>query len=154
MGAESWFTGLTQSSSGSLIQPTPPSPLVTNLPSNWIKVPQKSYDHGRKQWNFRRSEPISFHVNGRPGINMGDALRKVFAGLDGRDDPALQDPPGTISCRLLVGLSWFSIRPLKSTIRQVPWVSGQQQFVPGMSTEPITLPGTDHRMKDSCTGLD
>jgi len=36
---------------------------------------------------------------------MGDALRKRFTGLDGRDDLMLQDARGAISCRLLVRLS-------------------------------------------------
>jgi len=35
---------------------------------------------------------------------MGDALRKQFTGLDGRDDPVLQDTTGVISCRLMVWL--------------------------------------------------
>ena len=33
---------------------------------------------------------------------MGDALRKAFKNLDGRDDPVLQDTSGAISCRFLV----------------------------------------------------
>ena len=82
-------------------------PLVTAPPLNCIKVPQRNYDHGRRQSGFERSEPISFSVNGRVGINMGDALRKEFTGLDGRDDPVLQEAASAISCRLLVGLPWF-----------------------------------------------
>ena len=42
---------------------------------------------------------------------MGDALRKTFTGLDGRDNPVLQGAAGAISCRFLVGLSWSLIRP-------------------------------------------
>jgi len=42
-------------------------------------------------------------------MNLKDALHKEFAGLDGRDDPMLQDAAGAISCRLLVGfLSYAS----------------------------------------------
>jgi len=67
-------------------------------------VPQRSYDHGRRQWDFKTSEPISFCVNSLPGINLRDALRKTFTGLDGLDDPVLQETAGAISCRLLVGL--------------------------------------------------
>jgi hypothetical protein len=85
---------------------------------------------------------------------MGDALRKRFAGLDGRDDRVLKDPAGAISCRLLVCLFWFSTRPLKLIPSQVPWVSNQQRFMPGMSTEPITLSHVDHEMEDSRVGLD
>lgn len=36
---------------------------------------------------------------------MGHALRKIFEGLDDRDDPVLQDTTGTISCRFLVSSS-------------------------------------------------
>lgn len=57
---------------------------------------------------------------------MGDALRKVFTGLDGRDDPVLQEATGAISCRLLVGLRWSSIRPLELTPPQVPGIPGQR----------------------------
>lgn len=69
---------------------------------NWFEVPQRVYEHGRRQWDFRQSEPISFSVGGLRGINMGEALRKQFTGLDGRDDSMLQNTTGTISCRLLV----------------------------------------------------
>ena len=75
---------------------------TTFLPPNWRKIPQKAYNYGQKQWNFTQLEPIHFSVNGRRGINMGDALRKMFTGLDGRDDLVLQDASSAISCRLLV----------------------------------------------------
>jgi len=45
-------------------------------------------------------------------MNLKDALRKEFAGLDGRDDPMLQDAAGAISCRLLVG--FCHILPLEA----------------------------------------
>ncbi|KAF9643436.1 hypothetical protein BDM02DRAFT_3123468 [Thelephora ganbajun] len=76
-------------------------PPATALPLNWIKVPQSVYGHGSTQWDFKRSESIYFSTNGRPGINLGDALRKKYAGLDGQGDPMLQDSAGAISCRLL-----------------------------------------------------
>ena len=74
---------------------------------NRIKIPQRDYGHGGKQWCFKQSEPISFSVDGRPGLNLGDALRREFEGLDGRDDRVLQDAAGAISCRFLVGSSGF-----------------------------------------------
>ena len=86
----------------------PPIPLpqaVTFPPPNWRKIPQKVYDGGRKQWYFTPSPPISFSVNGFPGVNMGDAFHNTYTGLDGRDDLVLQDAGGAISCRLLVRLS-------------------------------------------------
>ena len=85
---------------------TPPLPPISasqtapSYPASRRKIPQTIYD--KKQWDFRPSEPILFHVNGRPGVNMGDAFRKKFTGLDGRDDLVLQDTPGAISCRLWV----------------------------------------------------
>lgn len=88
-------------------QSVPSLPSAATFPLNWIKVPQRNYDHGRKQWSFKKLEPVSFGVGGRPGINLGNALRKRFEGLDGRDDPVLQDAAGAISCRFLVGLSVF-----------------------------------------------
>jgi len=90
-----------------ILKSTQPAPLLffptTTFPPNWIKVPQGSYSHGRRQWNFERSEPIYFSMCGWPGINMGDALRKEFVGLNGKDDPVLQGSAGAISCRFLVG---------------------------------------------------
>jgi len=83
------------------LSPAPSLPLAATFPLNWIKVPQRSYDHGRKQWSFKRLESVSFSVGGRPGINLGDALHKTFEGLDNRDDPVLQDASGAISCRFL-----------------------------------------------------
>ena len=65
-------------------------------------MPQRVYDHGQKQWDFEQSEPVSFNVNGLSGINMGDALCEQLAGLDGHDDPVLQNAPKVIYCRLLV----------------------------------------------------
>ena len=85
----------------SLPPPTPPSQAVA-LPPNWHRIPQDVYDHGQKQWDFTPSEGIPFLVNGRPGMNMGDALQKRFTGLDGRDELVLQDASSVISCRLLV----------------------------------------------------
>ena len=78
---------------------------VVALPSNWHRIPQNVYDRGRKQWDFTPSEHIPFGVNGCPGVNMGDALRKRFAGLDRQDEPVLQDASSVISYRLLVRLS-------------------------------------------------
>jgi len=87
------------------LPPSMPPPLAAALPPpNWRKIPQKTYGHGGKQWDFIPSECISFGVNGRPGVNIIDALQKRFTGLDGRDDPVLQDATSAISCRLSVRL--------------------------------------------------
>ena len=81
---------------------SPPPQVTTFPPPNWRKIPQKAYDHGRKQWYYTPSESISFSINGRLGVNMGNALRKRFTDLDGRDDLVLQDTSRAISCRLSV----------------------------------------------------
>jgi len=78
-----------------------------------------------RQLDFERSESINFNVNGRPGVNVGDILRKEFTGLDGRDDPVLREAASAISCRLLVCLPLFSTRPLELTPSQVPRIPGQ-----------------------------
>jgi len=83
---------------------SPPHPPPAPTPK-WVEVPQRVYEHGRRQRDFKRSEPILFSVNDLPGINMGDALRKHFTGLDGRDDPMFKTTTGAISCRFLVWLS-------------------------------------------------
>lgn len=83
--------------------PTPiaiPSPARTFLPPGWYQIPQAVYDFGTKQYDFERSESVSFHVDGCLGQNMGDALRNQFPGLCGRDDPVLQGARGAISCRM------------------------------------------------------
>ena len=86
--------------------PSSPAPALgqnaMGHPSNWHKIPQTVYGWGKKRWDYQPSEPILFHVNGRPGVNMGDALRNEFTGLDGRDDPMFQDGVDAFSCRLMV----------------------------------------------------
>ena len=77
---------------------------AATFPPNWYPIPQRIYDYGRRQRDYIRSGPIHFHVNGRPGLNIGNALRKNFQGLEGRDDLVLQDAGRAISCRLLVRL--------------------------------------------------
>jgi len=83
-------------------QPLPTPPVLPIFAPRWFEVPQRPYDHGRRQWDFKPLEPVPFSVNGLYGINMGDALRKQFTGLDGRDDQVLEDTTGVISCRLMV----------------------------------------------------
>ena len=79
----------------------PPSPIPIFAPQ-WFEVPQRVYKHDDKQCYFKRSEPMSFNFNGLPGISMGNALRKQFMGLGGRDDPTFRNTTKAISCRFLV----------------------------------------------------
>ena len=90
----------------SILTPLEPAPAsgqnATGYPSNWRTIPQKVYGWGKRRWDYRPSEPILFHVDGLPGVNMGDALRNLFTGLDGRDDPMFQGGVEAFSCRLMV----------------------------------------------------
>jgi len=89
------------SASTSLLPPPPPpAQIATPAPPNWHRIPQKAYNCGENQWDYTPSGGISFRVNGYPGVNMGDALRKRFTGLNGRDDLVLQDASNVVSCRI------------------------------------------------------
>ena len=88
------------------LPPPMPSPQVATLPPpSWYRVPQNPYEYGQRQSTFTPSKRIFFSINGHPGVNVGDALRKKLTGVDGRDDPVLQDASSVISCWLWVCLS-------------------------------------------------
>ena len=95
----------TCSSSTSVPSPAPAPQAATFLPLNWYRIPQKPYEYGRKQWSFKPLRSIPFSVNGRPGLNIRDALCQKFTDLDGRDDLVLQDAGIAVSCRFSVRLS-------------------------------------------------
>jgi len=107
-----------------------PPPLSTFPPPNWRKIPQKVYDYGRKQLDFTLLPPISFSVNGFPGVNMGDAFHNRFTGLDGRDDLVLQGASSAISCRLSVSLLPHIPACAELTSSQVSRIPAQQ-ITPG-----------------------
>lgn len=90
----------------SSISPPPlplPSPhIFTFQPPKWYEIPQRRYNRGRKQRGYTQSEPTLFQVVGFPGVNMGDALRGKFDGLENQSDLVLQDAKMAISCRILV----------------------------------------------------
>lgn len=91
--------------------PSPPQP-VAFLSPKWHTIPQRPYK--RKQWDYRPSEPILFQVDGSPGVNMGEALRKQFATLKGRDDLVMRGAKKAFHCRLLVR-SLFMISSILQT---------------------------------------
>lgn len=69
-------------------------------PERWITpVPQRRY--GRKRDN-KIQDSIDFKVNGRSGITVQDAIRKTYAGLEGRDNQVLVDKSSVITLRLEV----------------------------------------------------
>lgn len=98
--------------------PTPaphstPQPVPQVLPSGpprWQRVPQESYDHGRRQFDFRPSEPIRFQVNGLPGVNMGESFRRRYEGLEGRDDTVLEGERTAVTLRW-----WFPGYPISKS---------------------------------------
>ena len=93
-----------------ITQSSSPHPSAATFPANWIKIPQRSYDYGRKQFDFKRLDPISFSTKDHPGINLGDALRKNCTRLNGKSDPMVQAASRVASCRLLVR-SCITFRP-------------------------------------------
>ena len=50
----------------------------------------------------RRCPPVIFKVNGRSGILVRDAIERIYAGLEGRDDEALPNQASVITLRLEV----------------------------------------------------
>ena len=136
-------------------QQTPPLPLATTFPANWVMVPQEEYGHGRKQFSFKRREPVSFSVCGRPGINLGAALRGDLENLDGLDDPVLHGASGAISCRFLVisFVSYFCTEltafVYSSLVIQSTVVFFRYDFCVG-----FTFPHINREVPDPCVELE
>lgn len=79
------------------------SPLsLPELPIYWFKIPQKKYTQRTGDKSFSQLGEITFSVNNVRGINMRNALSRIFTGLHGRDEPVLENANGPVSCRLLV----------------------------------------------------
>lgn len=51
------------------------APIPTFAP-RWFEIPQMPHTHGDRQWNFKRSEPISFIVDGLPGKRASQAIHR------------------------------------------------------------------------------
>jgi len=127
--------------------PLPPihAPQATAFPPpGWFEIPQTVYK--QKQWDYTPSEPILFHVNGRPGVNMGDAFRKTFMDLDGRDNlMLLQDTRTAVSCRLSVRLSYQHLsdkgpdRLVSSSPDTHATVHPRWEYFSGLSCHALTL---------------
>lgn len=82
------------------LSPSPPPPQpITFDPPKWQEIPQRRYK--QKQWDFKPSRSTLFEVNSFPGMNLGEALRNRFTGLEGRDEPVLQGAKNAIACRFL-----------------------------------------------------
>ena len=135
-------------------QLSPPSTSAAAFPANWIRVPQRNYNHGCKQYDFKLLEPIPFSTKDHPGINLGDALRKNCTRLSGKNDQILQATSAVSSCRLLVKfLHNSSVRAAELTQSRVSRLPGQRQFVPGENSALVVVSCADHRMEDSYAEL-
>jgi hypothetical protein len=62
-------------------------------------VPQGSYAKKRRD---KKQEVLTFKVNGHPGITARDAMRKIYVGLEGRDERVFEDKPSVLTLRLQV----------------------------------------------------
>ena len=80
---------------------------AASFPANWIKIVQRSYNHGSKQLGFIPANPVHFITRVNPGINLGAALRKDLSSLNDGNDPVLKGTSAVISLRLLVGIPYF-----------------------------------------------
>lgn len=104
-GGETTLGTWTDDSSPSIVYETDPanvSSLPLPMPNKWREIPQRRYTSRTGDTSFLQLQAVTFSVNGVPGFNMQHALDQVFVGLDGRDDPVLEDANGPASCRLLV----------------------------------------------------
>jgi hypothetical protein len=70
-------------------------------------IPQREYDRQRTDpiTDEELQEMILFKVGGRCGYPLGNALRKLYTGLDGRDDKVLTGFKSSISIRVEVSLT-------------------------------------------------
>ena len=62
-------------------------------------IPQRPY---ARTVDREKHKPIIFKVNGCLGIPARDAIRKAYAGLEGRDDQVFVGRPSVIMLRLEV----------------------------------------------------
>lgn len=77
-------------------------PLPPLAPICWRRIPQQQYTPRMRDRSFLQLQRIAFSIDGVPGFSIQRALDQVFVGLDGRDDPVLENASGPVSCRLLV----------------------------------------------------
>lgn len=70
-------------------------------------IPQREYDRPRTDplTEYELREVIWFSVRGTCGYHLGDALRKAYTGLDGRDNRVFTRAKSSISIRLEVRLT-------------------------------------------------
>lgn len=96
------------------VDPSPPSQAVTVPPLSpattiqpldvrfpppeWREIPQTLYKW--EQYDFVRSDPIIFKVDGFPGVNLRSAYDGAPTGLEGRDNFVLEGR-GVITCIFL-----------------------------------------------------
>ncbi|KAF9643161.1 hypothetical protein BDM02DRAFT_3104782 [Thelephora ganbajun] len=84
-------------------------------------VPQRLY---ARTGDRKKHESIAFKVNGRLGIPIRDAIKKIYAGLEGRDDPVLVEQSSVIQLRL----EWPGYPPWSRKIRLDDWKKASQRI--------------------------
>jgi hypothetical protein len=77
--------------------PTPPRSQIRQIP----------YIPARTQCEFARAQPVSFSVNGVPGISVAQAIAEDVTGLDGRDDGISSFENSKVLFRTQVGTMFF-----------------------------------------------
>ncbi|KAF9644047.1 hypothetical protein BDM02DRAFT_1236542 [Thelephora ganbajun] len=84
-------------------------------------VPQRSY---ARAGDREKHESIIFKVNGRSGIPARDAIKKIYAGLEGRDDQVFVGKSSVIMLRL----EWPGYLPWSRKIRLNDWKKAPQRI--------------------------
>ena len=82
-------------------------------------VPQRQY--ARKRGD-KKQEVIIFKINGRSGITARDAMRKVYAGLEGRDERVFEGKCSVLTLRLEVRSVFFCEVFLMTGGHAVAWI--------------------------------
>jgi len=105
----------------------PPVP-VDNLPvwhRSWIR--QILYVPARARGNFTPGNPVSFFVNGVPGISLSHAVAGEYAGLAGADDRISSFGSSKAMFRIQVGTATLRmiVSPTLSPVRWAPSVRVQ-----------------------------
>jgi len=82
-------------------------------------IPQRDYDRPRADpLNVNElREVILFSLNGQCGFPLGNALRKTYTGLDGRDDKVFIGSKSSISIRV----EWLPYEKWTRQIRTLTW---------------------------------
>jgi hypothetical protein len=93
-------------------------------PPSWGLISQILYTPSRTRGAFVAADPVSFSVNGVPGISISQAVAGEHAELDGKDEEISTFEKSKTICRIQVRTMTprTSIPPTPSTVRWAPSV--------------------------------